>query len=156
MKCVLMLQALVIYSSLRSQPIVFWKSASSTILLENSRNRIIYIRQFSRTFNGSVFKETSGTSSLNPSFPVSPLIFLFLEFQCFCTSWGLVLIKVIAWFMVKPIDYLQKFSPRKENKEENNLKVLPWLLNFFNVICVEIKTLPVRSWHDVIRDMIDF
>ena len=57
--------------------------------------------------------------------------------------------------MVKPIDYLQKFSPRKENKEENNLKVLPWLLNFFNVICVEIKTLPVRSWHDVIRDMID-
>ena len=156
MKCVLMLQALVIYSSLRSQPIVFWKSASSTILLKNSRNRIIYIRQFSRTFNGSLFKETSGTSSLNPSFPVSPLIFLFLEFQCFCTSWGLVLIKVIAWFMVKPIDYLQKFSPRKENKEENNLKVLPWLLNFFNVICVEIKTLPVRSWHDVIRDMIDF
>ena len=58
--------------------------------------------------------------------------------------------------MVKPVDYLQKFSPRKENKEENNLKVLPWLLNFFNVICVEIKTLPVRSWHDVIRDMIDF
>ena len=120
-------------------------------MLDNSRNRMIYVRQFfsdlrllriqgnKRYF---VLKSFFPSFALDISLPCFSVLLSFLG-SCACNSYSMIHGKTNRLFA--------KVLPRRRKiKRKNNLKILPLLLNFFNVISVEIKTLTVRSWHDML------